>query len=93
MRVRPDGAERFYWQSKQVDTEQNPEGALAALLSDLVVSLREIADTDSVKISAQIVASIADDDGVRGYYFSPDLMSMLAGLRADLDIDVVRDLQ
>lgn len=92
MRVRSDGPERVYWQSKQVDTEQNPEDALAALLSDLIVPLRGIASVDSVKISAKIVARIAEHDDTRGYYVSPDLMSMLAGLRADLDIDVVHDL-
>lgn len=92
MRVRPGGAERFYWQSKQVDTERNPEDALAALLSDLIVPLRGIASVDSVKISAQIVTRITERDDTRGYYVSPDLMNILAGLRADLDIDVVHHL-
>ena len=93
MRVRPDGPERLYWQSMQVDTEQNPEDALSALVSDLMVPLKRIASADSVKVSAQIVARKTEQDDARGFYAPPSLVSMLAELHADLDIDVVHDLQ
>lgn len=93
MRVRSDGPERVYWQSMPVDVEDRPEEALTAILRDFVGSLKKIADAGIGKISAQIVNALTEQDDVRGLYVSPDLIQMLAVLHADLDLDVVHDLQ
>ncbi len=90
---RPGGPQRFYWRSRQIECEQRPEDELVELLTALQASLEGISSDRSAKISTQIVGWQAENDDARGYYVPSELVQLLAYLHADLDIDVVHDLQ
>jgi hypothetical protein len=82
-------AQRSYWKSRELlaDTEI-PEQPLIELIKLLAPMLHPPLVPSTSRVSAQIVAEYANDESPRGYYLSASLVRALAGLGADLDIDV-----
>ena len=92
-RPRPGGAERIYWRSQIVAREQHPEEGLIELINMYKTEFAKISPDNAIKISAVIVGLKADCDDFCGFYLSKDLVRGLADANADLDIDIVRDLE
>lgn len=86
--------QKTYWESKQITvTSGYPEEKLLELIQSLEPSLKALALDNQIKISAQIIEQYKEDESPRGFYVCSELIQTLARLNADLDIDVVYDLQ
>lgn len=83
-----------YWRSKVIEDPSGcPEESLGMLLAAMRPFLQRIRDLPSIRITAELVAECEESDALRGYFFSADVIQILAAVGASLDIDVVRLLK
>jgi hypothetical protein len=82
-----------YWKSSeiQVDT-RDPEDRLFKLLSRIKSDLDEVKKEVGVRLVAEIVEYVDDLDSLQGFFFSSELVQLLAEMGLGLDIDIVRRL-
>jgi hypothetical protein len=80
-----------YWKSVVWDvTVENPETELVKLISIYENEIQQTSAASSVRIVAEMVYEVASDDGLAGFYFSAEALSLFARLGINLDIDIVR---
>ena len=84
-----------YWRSKsyEVTASNYPEDTLFNLITLLANNAQDFLAKESVKISANIVEYLKHTDSPRGFFFSSELIKVLAQLNAEIDTDIVYDLQ
>ena len=84
-----------YWRSKsyEVTASNYPEDTLFNLVTSLANNAQEFLLKESVKISVNIVEYLKNTDNPRGFFFSSELIKVLAQLNAEIDTDIVYDLQ
>ena len=80
-----------YWKSSeiQVDT-RDPEDHLYKLLSRIKSGLGGVKQQVGVRLVAEIVEYVDDLESVQGFFFSPEVVQLLAEMGLGLDIDIVR---
>jgi len=83
-----------YWRSKIVEVgyAEDPGEALFQLLSEIEAILVGVAKEPSTCVTAEVVEEIDDLEALVGFYFSRDLIRLLARISADIDVDIVRRL-
>ncbi|HEX7817132.1 hypothetical protein [Dyella sp.] len=89
-----NGARAIYWRSEIFPVENEfPEDALLRVVDSLKKVASDIRLTHDIKFSSEIVGYYSSSDSPGGFYVSASLIKSLASVDADLDIDVVHDLE
>lgn len=82
-----------YWSSEvQEIAFDRPEEEVTKLLRRYEFEIRRAKASNATRIVAEIVAEYDTVDDVRGFYFSTELIRLLAELGVSIDIDIVRRL-
>jgi hypothetical protein len=78
-----------FWSSRTIESEY-PEDDLSKLLIEMEGQLVKLAKTPAVRIIAEIVEYISEDQSPRGFFLAAEIIQLLARTGANLDMDIVR---
>src|SRR5262249_32584273 len=83
-----------YWQSAELSgvPAARVEDELRGLLRRLEPALKTVSDAQGMRIVIEVVQEYRDSDSVAGLFLSAVTLRIIAGMRASVDLDIVRDL-
>jgi hypothetical protein len=83
-----------YWRSAEISRVPaiRVDDELRVLLQRLSRALSTIPNDEGARVVVEVVQEYRNSDSVAGLFLSAETLSLVAGVHASLDYDVVRDL-